>query len=141
MFTFPRTAKRAAPEALRSFGSALKSTPRRPLSSFTGARSEDARYAWISRRIARVHRGRDVISADRHQAEAQAERQTKGATAATTSRATAVTMTAAATTEAAAGRSRSPSARKAAGAVSVARSAASKRALQTHTTNKYSGEV
>ena len=129
MFTFPRTENQAAPEALHSSGSAPKSTPRRPLSSSTAARSEGARCALTSRRIARVRPDHDVISADRRQAEAQAEPQVETlaaqATVATTSRATEATSIAAATTAAAAGRSRSPSVPKAADAVSAAKSAAS----------------
>ena len=132
MFTFPRTAKQAAPEALRSFGSAPKSTPNRQLSSSTGARWEDAQFAWTSRKTARARRASDAISAGRRLAEAattsvvvEAETPDGKAMGATTSLATARISTAAATTVAAARRSTSPSAPKAADAVCAARSAAS----------------
>jgi len=133
MFTFPRTAKQAAPEALRSFGSAPKSTPSRQLSSSTGARWEDAQFAWTSRKIARARRASDAISAGHRLAEAattsvvveEAETPAGKAMGATTSRATARISTAAATTEAVARRSTSPSAPKAADAVCAARNAAS----------------
>ena len=131
MFTFPRTAKQAAPEALRSFGSPPKSTPNRQLSSSTGARSPGAQSAWISRKTARARRASDAISAGRRLAEAattsvvEAETPAGKAMGATTSRVTARISTAAATTVAAARRSTSPSAPKAADAVCAARSAAS----------------
>ncbi len=134
MFTFPRTAKQAAPEALRSFGSAPKSTPSRQLSSSTGARWEDAQFAWTSRKIARARRVSDAISAGRRLAEAAttsvvvavaAQTRAGKAMGATTSPATARISTAAATTEAVARRSTSPSAPKAADAVCAARNAAS----------------
>ena len=136
-FTFQRTGKQAAPEALLSSDLPLKSTLSRQSSSSTGARSQDARYAWILRKTGPVRPASGAISAGRRPTEdvTTSVEATKAAMAiaVTTSpetTSTAVTTTAASmkatvTAVAADGRLTSRSGPKAVGAGSAARSAAS----------------
>ena len=145
MSTSQRIAKPAAPEALLSFGSLKKNTPSRQLSSSMGARSQDARFAWISQKTALASPGSGVISVARPQAEAamtSAVAVSPAATDATTSLATAATTTAAMTAAEAeaVARSTSRSDRRAADAVYAARSAACSGRLSSDA-KKYSGEV
>ena len=65
-FTFQRTASQAAPGALHSFGSQLKSTRPKRWRSSTGAKSVGAICAWISRKIALGLRASGAISEDHH---------------------------------------------------------------------------
>jgi len=65
-FTFQRTASQAAPGALHSFGSQLKSTQPKRWRSSTGAKSVGANCAWISRKTALGLRASGAISEDHH---------------------------------------------------------------------------
>ena len=155
MSIFQRTAKRAAPEALRSSGSPLKSMPSRQLNSSMGARWLGARCAWTSRKTALARPGKGEISGrrptvarettpagtirdeptpDATNTAGMISLETTSTEATTTARATAMEA-------GAAGPSKSRSAPKAVGAASAARSAACRRSVQQRTAKKYSGEV